>query len=320
MTQRPTAFGEAPGKVIITGEHFVVHGALALAIALDKTVKVGARIIESNHEVISKTFGSQFKIRGLEAKRNFPALKTIERTLSFLGSNEKVSITIESEIPNASGLGSSSAVAVATVAAIMRLHGKDIDRQVLFDLAMEGEMVIHGNPSGVDVAVAIYGGAILFKRGATPKILEADPHLEIVVGVSGIRRKTSRMIEMFARVRGETPHFFEAMVRSSDSFTGIAAKAIVSGNVELLGAVMNFYNSVLSYFGLGTNDTDKMVDICLSQGAVGAKITGGGGGGSIIALAPPRIGNKVVEALRESGLEAFLLKVPQLGVRSWEEK
>ena len=128
------------------------------------------------------------------------------------------------------------------------------------------------------------------------------------------------MIEMFARVRGETPHFFEAMVRSSDSFTGIAAKAIVSGNVELLGAVMNFYNSVLSYFGLGTNDTDKMVDICLSQGAVGAKITGGGGGGSIIALAPPRIGNKVVEALRESGLEAFLLKVPQLGVRSWEEK
>ena len=142
MTERPTAFGEAPGKVIITGEHFVVHGALALAIALDKTVKVGARIIESNHEVISKTFGSQFKIRGLEAKGNFPALKTIERTLSFLGSNEKVSITIESEIPNASGLGSSSAVAVATVAAIMRLHGKDIDRQVLFDLAMEGEMVI----------------------------------------------------------------------------------------------------------------------------------------------------------------------------------
>ncbi len=320
MTLHSTAFGEAPGKVIITGAHFVVHGALALATALDKIVKVGARITESNHEVISKTSGTSFKIRDPEAKGTFPSLKTIERTLSFLGSNERVTITIESEIPNASGLGSSSAVAVATVAAIMRLHGKDIDRQILFDLAMEGEMVIHGNPSGVDVAVAIYGGTILFKRGMVPKILEPDPQLELVVGVSGIRRKTSRMIEMFAKVRAETPHYFEAMVRSSDSFTRIAAEAIESGNIEDLGAVMNFYNSVLSYFGLGTKDTDKMVDICLSAGAVGAKITGAGGGGSIIALAPPHISNNVVEALKESGRGAFLLKAPQLGARSWEEE
>ncbi len=36
---RVTAIGEAPGKIIITGEHFVVHGALALAAAVDLKVR-----------------------------------------------------------------------------------------------------------------------------------------------------------------------------------------------------------------------------------------------------------------------------------------
>jgi mevalonate kinase len=33
-------FAEAPSKVIITGEHFVVHGAWALAAAIPRTVRV----------------------------------------------------------------------------------------------------------------------------------------------------------------------------------------------------------------------------------------------------------------------------------------
>lgn len=317
MNKHSTAFGEAPGKVIITGEHFVVHGALALAVALEKTVTVEARISEASHEVISIASGKHFKIRAQGTKGTHLGFRTIEKTLSFLGTNEKLKVTIGSQIPNASGLGSSSAVAVATVAAITRLYDREIDNQVLFDLAMEGEKVIHGNPSGVDVATAIYGGALLFSREGGPKILKPDPGLEIVIGISGIRRRTSRMIEVFAKVRAETPHYFEAMVKSSDRFTTMASDAIQSGNIDALGAIMNFYNSTLSYFGLGTSDTDKMIDICLSEGAIGAKITGGGGGGSIIALAPPQFGNIIVKALQDYGLESFLLRVPQEGVRSW---
>ena len=45
---------QAPGKIIITGEHFVVHGGFALAAAINKFVKVTAEI-SSTTKIISKT-------------------------------------------------------------------------------------------------------------------------------------------------------------------------------------------------------------------------------------------------------------------------
>ena len=36
------AIAEAPGKVIISGEHFVVHGATALAASINRSVRVEA--------------------------------------------------------------------------------------------------------------------------------------------------------------------------------------------------------------------------------------------------------------------------------------
>ena len=45
---------QAPGKIIITGEHFVVHGGFALTAAINKFVKVTAEISPTT-KIISKT-------------------------------------------------------------------------------------------------------------------------------------------------------------------------------------------------------------------------------------------------------------------------
>ena len=53
---------------------------------------------------------------------------------------------------------------------------------------------------------------------------------------------------------------------------------------------------------------DKMIEVVLSNGALGAKINGSGGGGTIVVLAPGKE-DHVIEALRDVGAAGFSVKV-----------
>ena len=82
-----------------------------------------------------------------------------------------VDVTITSELPLGSGLGSSAAFCVALSAALLALSGSvDVDREhrgwmaykeddlvLLNKWAFEGEKIIHGKPSGIDNTVSTYG-------------------------------------------------------------------------------------------------------------------------------------------------------------------
>ena len=158
------SIAEAPGKIILTGEHFVVHGSQALAAAINKNIR------------ISSSFSSQNTIKYKNQKislakyniKNDPVYIVRNKTLEYLGKKNTLSINIESNIPRGSGLGSSSALCVATAASVASLFNTKLDRKTLFDLAMYGEKKIHGNPSGIDVATSIMGGLVSFRKGYDP--------------------------------------------------------------------------------------------------------------------------------------------------------
>ena len=42
------SIAEAPGKIILTGEHFVVHGSQALAAAINKKIRVTSSFSSNN--------------------------------------------------------------------------------------------------------------------------------------------------------------------------------------------------------------------------------------------------------------------------------
>ena len=56
------SIAEAPGKIIISGEHFVVHGSNALAAAIDKTVTVYSEISHKN-SILSRVDTQVFNAR-----------------------------------------------------------------------------------------------------------------------------------------------------------------------------------------------------------------------------------------------------------------
>jgi len=304
------SIAEAPGKIIISGEHFVVHGSNALAAAIDKTVKVYSETSDKN-SILSRVDNQVFNIR---IKPINPVSVVRNKILEYLNRKERIKITIESNIPRGSGLGSSSAISVATAASVASLFGEKLDKKTLYNIAFEGEKIIHGNPSGIDVAASVYGGLILFNKNTVPTNIDLLNKLQIIVSISGKTRQTSRMINHFTSTSNKLPYHFQSLVHSSSVLTHEAVNCLITQDLEKLGAIINFYNSILSSFGLGTKITDRMIETCLEHGAYGAKITGAGGGGSIIAIAPLTKIKIIIDELNSLGFKTFSIELPKQGV------
>src|SRR5438128_3736155 len=139
------AFAEAPCKAIITGEHFVVHGAWALAAAVERRVRVEASeaeglVIESDGHRSSDS----------SKKRLAPVAKVVAKVSDELRINPRVLIRITSQVPESSGLGSSAATMVAVASALSKLKGMDLGTSETSRYAMAGETAILGRPLGID--------------------------------------------------------------------------------------------------------------------------------------------------------------------------
>jgi homoserine kinase len=83
--------------------------------------------------------------------------------LDQIGKNQGVSVELYKQMPFGSGLGSSSASAVAGLVAINELMGKPLTREQLLPLAMEGERLACGNAHADNVAPALLGGVVLIR-------------------------------------------------------------------------------------------------------------------------------------------------------------
>lgn len=312
-------FAKAPGKIIITGEHFVVHGSLALAAAIDKGALVEAEAFEGI-EIISKNLGSFSSKKGEVPPPLKPTLEVIKATLEFIGEKKGIKVIIDSDLPVSSGLGSSSAVAVATVAATASALNHELSPEEIVNLSMVSERITHGKPSGIDVNVAVYGGVILFKMGEKPKHVKLDKEIEFLICHSGIERRTSEMVSKFSEMKKTYPNLFASLVSSSSLFTKMATYALINKDLTTLGAIMNFFHMTLSHLGMSTIKLDQIVEKALEAGCIGAKLTGAGGGGCIIALPKSGESSNVANILKRKGIDVSIVKLPLEGVRVWQEK
>ena len=76
-------------------------------------------------------------------------------------------------------------------------------------------------------------------------------------------------------------------------------------------------HAVLGTLGVSNQVLDSLVDLLLSLGCHGAKLTGAGGGGSVVAIAPEGKEKSIITQLEARGLETFQVDIPVEGVKSW---
>lgn len=306
---------KAPAKVIISGEHSVVYGYPALVAAVDVYSRVIVETIDEfgPHEICSEKYGIGKVIGG--ALSGPSALKPLAKIISAFNESEsfrgKLKIRVSSDIPPASGMGSSASVSVALAYALLKIVYDDPPEEKVFKLAMEGERVAHANPSGVDVAAALKGGLILFvkdkgfeKQAGNGMFLLAD---------SGMERNTREMVLKVASLREREPELFNIAMRSISDITMRISRLLQSDMVEA-GKLMTLNHLLLSLLGVSNSRLDSIVWTSISSGAYGAKLTGAGGGGCVLILVDEKSLNQVEEALKSISVKSRVLKTVETGV------
>jgi mevalonate kinase len=293
--------GQAHGKAIVLGEHAVVHGQPALAAAISAQVTLEWERSEGSSSLSLESAGTSISTRLHDGSRLGEALLGLVRCLGAPTVGWR--LRGECHIPLGSGLGSSAAIAAASARAVCAGLGLVRSEQELFEAVQASEKVFHGNPSGIDAAVALQGGVLRFSRdrGATPLALSLP---RLVVVHSGEPKDTKVAVERFSqKLRDGGDEARQRIVRIGQ-LVELGISALARESLLELGQAMNENQEHLSWFEVSTSNLERICRIARGSGAHGAKLTGAGCGGVAIVLTNPG-DDAPVEALRRAGFQVI---------------
>lgn len=315
----------APGKIILAGEHFVVLGAPAVAMAINLYSQVhvtpkNGSTVEVNADIPLRFLSGKPGKAVVPDPRGLlrPLQLAAEATLKHIrSSNHGIHVSVECEIPVAAGLGSSASTTVAIIAAVARSKGVELSQKEIFKLAFVPENFLHGKPSGVDQATCIYGGTIQFNRPSIVKKLQLKREPALLVCDTGIHHATRILVGgVVQKSQNEKKDFQNYLARVREISNGVA-KALREGDDEDLGTLMYQNHELLRKIGVSHPKLDRLVEVARDAGALGAKLTGAGGGGCIVVLtrnASAR--DRLSRVLRKEGGTSYKISMDSSGVES----
>jgi mevalonate kinase len=291
-------YGFGNGKIILFGEHFVVHGAPAIAAGISNS-----SIVEIYENSTENKIITDLKV---VPKLSIPAITSIATALKI---NKTFDVHLTGDLPTYGGLGSSAAFSVALVRAFSNEYGLNLTDKEVNQIAYEGEKSFHGNPSGLDNLAATYGGIIQFTRGSTPsentyKHISSPTPLNFTVSFSGKYGATVAMVEKVRKFKETNPSIFDALLSSYNSVFNQGKESLP--NPQRLGPYLDANHALLVNLGVVDKPNEQIVTLARKNGALGAKLTGGGGGGCCIALAKDESHAKEMASIIDSaGFPSF---------------
>lgn len=290
----------APGKIYLFGEHAVVYGEPAIACAVELRTRVSA--MRSDDISIKSGIGTT----GLD----FEVHPYVSSAIKKLGSPE-VTIEISSDIPVGSGLGSSAAVTVATLAAINIEFGLGYGNEEVARMGHEIEKEVQGAASPTDTFVSTFGGVVEILSRQRLNAIDCG----VVIGNTNkgaSPKKTAKLVKQVAQLKEEYPDSINPIIKTIGSFSSHGKEMISGKNYSSLGKLMNVNHGLLDALGVCTMELSALVYAARSAGAYGAKLTGAGGGGCMVALTgSPR---EVADAIEKAGGQAIITRFTSKGV------
>ena len=310
------SIASAPGKIILFGEHFVVHGTPAILAAIDKRVTVTSTFTENKTLKINSQLGTlevPISSSHEEAKSEFkPFIYLANKMINSHQDVNGLEITIDSDIHIGVGLGSSSACCIAATASIFGLF-KEISSEELLKMAIEAEKTIFPDTSGADCTVCAYGGIIEYdKINGSKKNTDAS-NLNLLIANSMIPHSTKRSVGKVSKFKEDDEDRFSQLCVLETKLIDEVNLALKNKDLITLGLKMSENQKYLEEIQV-SNDTLRYMISSLKEISLGAKITGAGDGGCIIALVKDENLDKV-PALLGKDKEYFSAKIDTRGVK-----
>jgi mevalonate kinase len=220
----------APGKLILCGEHAVVYGQPALAMAIDRYTECSAlpgdddtahlTLYDINHssawsaellhqhgQEILKRYDlfqqGRLDIRRVAQRSSDAPAYMMDLVRRQSPTWHPCRLDVHSTIPIGSGMGSSAALLASMALALLHLYGLKYKTADLLELVLAGERMYHGHPSGIDPYVTIHGGMIRFQEGeATPCPVLSSPMYLVHTGKP--ENSTGECVQHVRRLYGQS--------------------------------------------------------------------------------------------------------------------
>jgi mevalonate kinase len=297
---------QAPGKVILFGEHAVVYGRPAIAIPVQQ-VCATAEISQLPNAPSGQVFIQADDIALAkwlhEMNPDHPLARIINLTLQEIDISNflPLKVKITSSIPIAAGLGSSAAISVSIARALTQHLGRPLSSEQVSSLAFEVEKLHHGTPSGIDNTVVAYNRPVYFVRGNPPECFSIGAPFTLLIADSGQASPTSIAVSKVRQQWESDPKGCEQLFDSIGEIADHARGLIKAGKISQLGPLMNKNQECLDALGVSSDLLDRLIQTALQAGAFGAKLSGAGLGGNMIALVNADCAADVQSALARAG-------------------
>jgi mevalonate kinase len=263
-----------PGKIFLMGEHAVVYGypALLSAINLRLTVRITPKT--DRGITIYSQESPQYILYAIEKVQEY----------FHITSMPDFSIHVTSEIPSGFHIGSSAAVAVATVAAVSYFCKKVWNPAVFNKIAYDVEKKQHGNPSGADNTAVTVGGLLWYRKEFEflKSIWQLPYHIHervnhfFLINTGKPKESTREMVEMVGKRVKENEEKMRKIFSTNEKQVRRIAVALKEGNQEELIDAIRLGERTLEDMGAVSRKVVPIIrEIERTEGA--AKMLGGGG-------------------------------------------
>ncbi len=328
----------APGKLILSGEHAVVYGCPAIAMAIDRSAQ--AQIETGHHDRVAFNltdyqYDESFTLRALRDMRARIArdyhlfadgklgirdvLKKPVELLEYsfimlmdglhLKLDSGLVVTVRSSIPIGCGLGSSAAAVLSEIRALGHYFRVDFRPDWHYKYSMEAENLQHGHASGLDSYISLHGGCAVFQQGEARKLpLPGWPLFLVNTGTPATT--TGECVAAVAERMGTSLIW--------DDFSGITFElesALAATDREGIQRVIRANHRLLEHIGVVPARVSQFI-AAVEQAGGAAKICGAGsivgdnaGMVLVVAKEPP------LELCRAFGYAVTAVRGEPLGTR-----
>lgn len=354
----PAVSCSAPGKLYIAGEYAVVEpGHQAVLVAVNRFITVSAtpaehagRISSALYATRSLTWYRRPEDGMVQVEEQFDdyvvsAIRMVEQLVRERGGRLRFfDLDVSSELLDDDsgrklGLGSSSAVSVATVRAVARFYGLPLEDMEVYKLALLATDSVQPIGSGGDIAASAVTGWVAYtspdrwwlrqvrQRATACELLAMDwpclgirrlepPGLGLRVGWTGSPASTPRLVAgVQAGARGAHDADYTAFLHASRDCLEDLVRGIDEGDCQAVSEQIARNRALLwdlsrtSGIAIETPRLRRLVEIAQDHGAA-AKSSGAGGGDCGIALCPPGADTLAMRAAWEAeGIQPLDLEV-----------
>ncbi len=296
----------ACAKIILFGEHAVVYGKPAIAVpisSLKAVAEVEFNIVPDGLKIVAADLEQTIRspASGEPLSEN-PLERTVQLVLNhFQAAPPNVTITIHSDIPIASGLGSGAAVSTALARAISLVLNRTWDNASLSEIIYQIEKLHHGTPSGIDNTVIVYQQPVYFIRTQPIQTFSIPRPFKLLIADTGKSALTRIAVGDVRQLYEADQPTIQKILDQIETLVIQARQAIETGAVADLGPLMTQNHALLGQLTVSSPELDMLARAALEAGALGAKLSGGGRGGNMIALVTADTAASVREKLLSAG-------------------